>query len=488
MKEYRKRFVQFNMLLIGLVLLIMMTVIAVYMYRDYYENLKNTMEQVVRPLDFLSDARPDFSHMDVHDVLSQSADSSDKNPQNNEQEYNGGPQHKTADSSAGNMQAENPPADTQTSPADQSVAQNQPNALPQNVKNFPDDKPFFEQQKEVMTVFYTPASGSQEESISILSQTDIFDEDVLSQLLSEVITQNKSFGMLSSYHAIYYYTGDQNLYRIALIPSSYITHSMLSLLLVLALIFIGAMGCFLLVSIRLSKVAVRPMEEAMQREKQFVADASHDLKTPLSVILANNSILMENPSASVGSLSRWTDSTQAAAKKMQQLISEMLTLADVERKDTPLPIRPLDAASVVTKAALQLESVAYEKNVELDTEGIPEELSFSSNEDYLQRIASSLIENAIKYEPAGGAVKITLTREKKSVILSVHNKSSFISAEDLPHIFDRFYLADKSRQANSGSHGLGLAITKEMTERLGGRLSATSFPETGTCFQAVFQL
>lgn len=488
MKEYRKRFVQFNMLLIGLVLLIMMTVIAVYMYRDYYENLKNTMEQVVRPLDFLSDARPDFSHMDIHDVLSQSADSSDKNLQNNEQKYNGGPQDKTADSSAGNMQAENLPADTQTSPADQSVAQNQPNALPQNVKNFPDDKPFFEQQKEVMTVFYTPASGNQEDSISILSQTDIFDEDVLSQLLSEVITQNKSFGVLSSYHAIYYYTGDQNLYRIALIPSSYITHSMLSLLLVLALIFTGAMGCFLLVSIRLSKVAVRPMEEAMQREKQFVADASHDLKTPLSVILANNSILMENPSASVGSLSRWTDSTQAAAKKMQQLISEMLTLADVERKDTPLPIQPLDAASVVTKAALQLESVAYEKNVELDTEGIPEELSFSSNEDYLQRIASSLIENAIKYEPAGGAVKITLTREKKSVILSVHNKSSSISAEDLPHIFDRFYLADKSRQANSGSHGLGLAITKEMTERLGGRLSATSFPETGTCFQAVFQL
>lgn len=421
MKEYRKRFVQFNMLLIGLVLLIMMTVIAVYMYRDYYESLKNTMEQVVRPLDFLSDARPDFSHMDVHDILSPSADSS----------------------------------------ADQSVAQKQPNALPKNGKNFPNDKPFFEQQKEIMTVFYTPASDSQEESISVLSQTDSFDEDVLSQLLSEVITQNKSFGVLSSYHAIYYYTGDQNLYRIALIPSSYITHSMISLLLVLALIFIGAMGCFLLVSIRLSKVAVRPMEEAMQREKQFVADASHDLKTPLSVILANNSILMENPSASVGSLSRWTDSTQAAAKKMQQLISEMLTLADVERKDTPLPIQPLDAASVVTKAALQLESVAYEKNVELDTEGIPEELSFSSNEDYLQRIASSLIENAIKYEPEGGAVKITLTLEKKSVILSVHNKSSFISAEDLPHIFDRFYRADKSRRQTAEAMDWDLPLPRK---------------------------
>lgn len=88
---------------------------------------------------------------------------------------------------------------------------------------------------------------------------------------------------------------------------------------------------FLFISIQLSHIASKPLEEAMEREKQFVADISHDLKTPLSVILANNSILMENKDATVGSVYRWIDSSQMVAKRMQQLITQMLKLADVER-------------------------------------------------------------------------------------------------------------------------------------------------------------
>lgn len=88
---------------------------------------------------------------------------------------------------------------------------------------------------------------------------------------------------------------------------------------------------FLFISIQLSHIASKPLEEAMEREKQFVADISHDLKTPLSVILANNSILMENKDETVGSVYRWIDSSQMVAKRMQQLITQMLKLADVER-------------------------------------------------------------------------------------------------------------------------------------------------------------
>lgn len=87
---------------------------------------------------------------------------------------------------------------------------------------------------------------------------------------------------------------------------------------------------FLFISIQLSHIASKPLEEAMEREKQFVADISHDLKTPLSVILANNSILIENQDATVGSVHRWIDCPQIAAKRMQQLITQMLKLADVE--------------------------------------------------------------------------------------------------------------------------------------------------------------
>ena len=414
MTEYRKRFVQFNMLLIGLVLTVMVCLVAVYMYRDYYSGLKTTMEQVVAPLKAFPNAP------------------------NSEKPF-----------------------------GDQSGTR-QPRQDSQG--------------KDILTVFYAPDTGD----IHLLSPNDYFDESTLPELLKAVTSQSAQFGTLYSSHVIYYYTGNSSLYRVALASTDYITHSMLHLGLVLLAIWVGAMGCFLLVSIQLSKVAARPMEEAIGREKQFVADASHDLKTPLSVILANNSILRENPEARVGSLSRWTDSTQQAAKRMQQLIGEMLTLADVERPEAPLELTQVDIASLVMKAALELESVAYEKGVALDTE-LPDSLLGRSSENYLQRIAASLMENAIKYEPRGGQVLVTLTRSRRHAILEVRNRSTHISQEDLPHVFDRFYRSDKSRQSKTGGHGLGLAITKEMVTKLGGTIQASS-GEDGTTFSVKLPL
>ncbi|HBK03016.1 MAG TPA: sensor histidine kinase, partial [Clostridiales bacterium] len=164
---------------------------------------------------------------------------------------------------------------------------------------------------------------------------------------------------------------------------------MLKLCAALLGILAGAMLLFWAISRKLSAIAARPMEEAIQREKQFVADASHDLKTPLSVILANNSILMENPDTPVGELNRWLDSTQLAASRMRQLIGEMLTLAEAERQDAPLTLERVDLADIAMKAELELESVAFEKQVTLDT-NLPDRCILRGNADYLLRIVTSL--------------------------------------------------------------------------------------------------
>ena len=110
----------------------------------------------------------------------------------------------------------------------------------------------------------------------------------------------------------------------------------------------------------------------------------------------------------------------------------------------------------------------------------------TGNADYLLRIVMSLLENALKYEPSGGRVSIHLTQSKKKTVLSVCNRGSRIADEDLPHVFDRFYRSDKSRTNSAGSFGLGLAITKEMVERLGGTISVTSSQEEGTVFSVTF--
>ena len=408
MSPYRKRFVQFNMLLIGIVLTVMVAAVAVYMVNDYYNSLRVTMEQVVAPLQGFSQP------------------------------------------SKGEPPREKP------------------------------DQERAEQKKDILTVFYSPESGA----YSVLSPNNAFTDEELRSLLSTIVSQKDDFGTLGQQGVIYYRSGGEPC-RIAIASTDYITRSMGNLALVLLAIWLSAMLLFFAVSVRLSALAARPMEDAMQREKQFIADASHDLKTPLSVILANNAILLENSEAPVGSVRRWVDSSQEAAKRMQQLISQMLTLADVERPDAVLSMQPVDLAAIATKAALEMESIAYEKCVTLET-ALPEACILRGNTDYLQRIVSSLLENALKYEPAGGRVHLALTKDKRRARLSVQNFGSTIPAEDLPHVFDRFYRSDKSRKSESGSFGLGLAITKEMIEKLGGEISVSSSAEDGTVFQVTF--
>ena len=153
-----------------------------------------------------------------------------------------------------------------------------------------------------------------------------------------------------------------------------------------------------------------------------------------------------------------------------------------ERPDAVLSMQPVDLAAIATKAALEMESIAYEKCVTLET-ALPEACILRGNTDYLQRIVISLLENALKYEPSGGRVHLALTQDKRRARLSVQNFGSTIPAEDLPHVFDRFYRSDKSRKSESGSFGLGLAITMEMVEKLGGEISVSSSAEGGTVFQ-----
>jgi len=310
------------------------------------------------------------------------------------------------------------------------------------------------------------------------------EETLLSEVLEQIAAADESYGILWRNAVIYYRTGNGEPYRIAIAPTAYIGDSVGRLALTLALIWTAAMLGFFVVSCYLSKLAAKPMEEAIAREKQFIADASHDLKTPLSVILANNSILRESHQESVASQIKWIESTETAAKNMQQLIQEMLTLSALEQhpaeKDLPL----VDFSAIVTKSALQMESVAYEKGISLESE-IAEHIRLRAAEDRLRRIAASLIENAIKYEPPSGTVTVTLKKRKKQIRLTVRNWHSVIAAEDLPYVFERFYRGDKSRRTQ-GSHGLGLAITKQMVENMGGKICVESEANRGTIFTVTF--
>lgn len=262
----------------------------------------------------------------------------------------------------------------------------------------------------------------------------------------------------------------------------------------LAVVEVAALAVFLVISLFFSRWALRPVARAWTQQRRFVADASHDLKTPLTVILANTSIAFEHPERSVASQSQWLESTQHEAEAMQGLVGDLLTLAKMDEEEAAAQsgaarpaLEEVDLSDVIEGEVLQFESVAFERGVKLGSQVEPG-IKLRGNEQRLRRLAGTLIDNACKYVDDGGAVDVALSRAGKQAKLEVRNTGAPISPEDLPHVFDRFYRADKARTGGAGGHGLGLAIARAIAEEHGGTLTASSTQAEGTAFTATLPL
>ncbi len=359
-------------------------------------------------------------------------------------------------------------------------------ADPAHGKKPPEKKPESSQHSEdenITTVFYS----GKEKTFSLISENSDFDETILEEIVNDVKKQKASYGTISKYNIIYYKNGRYNdTTKIALTPTLSIISPMLKLIGISLLIYTLSMIVFYFISRYISGLAVKPLKDAINMEKQFVTDVSHDLKTPLTVIMANNSILRSNPDSSISQQMNWIESTDTATQNMLSMINEMLTLSAIDSVSIMLDKQTVDFSSIVEKSILQMESLAYEKDV-LIISKLEDNISITSDAEYLQRITTNLIENGIKYEPSKGTVTISLTTNKKSAIFSVQNHNSIINATDLPHVFERFYRSDKARNTQNG-HGLGLAIAKDMTKALGGTIDVKSTTKEGTVFSVRFPI
>ena len=242
--------------------------------------------------------------------------------------------------------------------------------------------------------------------------------------------------------------------------------------------FTVACCLFALVAGYLSRVIVRPVEENTEMQKRFVADASHELKTPLTVIDANASVLEQ----SIGQ-NKWLDYIKEQTARMSALVNELLQLSNLEesKASETRQREQYDAAEAVMTAALPFESVAFERGITLETD-TPDALEACGNRKDLEQLAAILIDNAVKHSAAGGTVYVTLGKasqkhgwkETPALELRVSNSGDEIPAEALPHIFDRFYKVDESRTHKDNSYGLGLAIAKGLADRNKGEISVAS--------------
>lgn len=323
--------------------------------------------------------------------------------------------------------------------------------------------------------------------------TASINQDVLEQAGEQLASADEGFGSLSDLGLFYVkrQAGGVMYLAFADIGSA---SGWRALAATLAVVEVAALAVFLVISLFFSRWALRPVARAWTQQRRFAADASHDLKTPLTVILANTSIALEHPERSVASQSQWLESTQHEAEAMQGLVGDLLTLAKMDEEGAAAQsgaarpaLEEVDLSDVIEGEVLQFESVAFERGVRLESQVEPG-IELRGNEQRLRRLAGTLIDNACKYVDDGGAVDVALSRSGKQARLAVRNTGAPISPEDLPHVFDRFYRADKARTGGAGGHGLGLAIARAIAEEHGGNLSVASTQAEGTVFTATLPL
>lgn len=269
--------------------------------------------------------------------------------------------------------------------------------------------------------------------------------------------------------------------HIAFADQSWENSSLRNLILSCLLIWLLAMTAFFFVGLFLSSLALRPAEKAWQQQRQFVADASHELKTPLTVILANTGIVLAHPEDPVSAQSKWLEYTQEEARQMKGLVEDLLFLAKSDAARQDFRADQVDLSELIQGCLLPFEPVAFEAGVQLESQVEPG-LTLTGDEAQLRRLVRILLDNAVKYAGRQGSVELFLDRQQDKLRLTVRNTGQPIPAEHLPHLFERFYRADAARDRNQGGYGLGLAIAKAITEHHRGKISVSSSVGTGTIF------
>ena len=298
------------------------------------------------------------------------------------------------------------------------------------------------------------------------------DSETLTAILQDCLHQPQNEGVIQDYH-LRYLRQDRGFYtRLAFVDMSMeqaILREMMGSYLIIAA---GALALLLGVSILLSWWATRPVEKAWRQQRQFLSDASHELKTPLTVILSNAELL--EGTALEPRPARWADNIHSEARQMKALVEEMLTLARADNMGPTAVLTEVSLSDVAADCALAFEPVAFESGKSLDYQ-LTEDVLVLGDRDKLRQLASILLDNALTYTPAGKQVTLSACRretrghKKAGVTFAVSDQGCGVPDADKKHVFDRFYRADGSR-TDRQHYGLGLSVAKELVQLHGGTI------------------
>ena len=240
-------------------------------------------------------------------------------------------------------------------------------------------------------------------------------------------------------------------------------------------ILIGSISliALLIISIYLTNRTIKPIKETFEKQKQFIADASHELKTPLTIIKTNASLILSYPDDSIRNQQKWINYINAQTDRMSILINEMLSLTKLDTDENRLTLFSINISKIIESMILMFDVVIYENNIELET-NISTDLFINGDKESIKKLFSIIMDNAIKHTNKNGKITVSLFTDKNKIKLIIKNTGEGIPPEHLEKIFERFYRVDSSRDRETGGYGLGLSIANSIVKQHKGKIYAQS--------------
>lgn len=301
------------------------------------------------------------------------------------------------------------------------------------------------------------------------SYYDLSDQSQLAAIVTEALAQEEDTGLLADFHLRYLRKTGYTSTLIAFTDTTLESTTMRSMAAVCSLAGSAALLVLFLCSYLLAGVVTRPVGAAWAQQEQFLSDASHELKTPLTVILSSAELLNQSalPEQAV-----YIDNIREESRRMKLLVEDMLTLSRAQRSAGSLPEQTADLSEAAMTAALRFEPVAFEAGKRLEYDIAPE-LPVRGDGGKLGQALAALLDNAVKYSAGGTDIRLTAEKQGRFAVVAVADSGPDIPADKLPHIFDRFYRADEAR-TDGDSFGLGLPIAKAIIDAHRGTLRCES--------------
>lgn len=295
------------------------------------------------------------------------------------------------------------------------------------------------------------------------------DEELLLDLVANALQQKENMGVLAGEDLRFYRKAKIGGWRLVYLDMTMENNMIRNLSGNMLLIGLGSFVGIFFLSMGLAYWITKPVERAWNQQRQFVADASHELKTPLTVILSNTDMLLNQCTEADEHSEKRLGNIRAESIRMKGLVEDMLDLARSDAGHLKQQLAPVSVSDTVMDAVLLFEALAFERQKELQYQ-IEENLSVLGSGDRLKQLTEILLDNAMKYSPEQGCIWVKLERNSaKTLRLMVANTGDTMTPEQCRRIFERFYRTDPARQ-NNGGYGLGLSIASSIVTEMGGKI------------------